>query len=222
MCPIVVPFTCIEHKTTQANLKHYTCLHGKIGSKISELEGANRHRVLIMQRNRKEKYRLWQNDVTETCEMDLLLATEDAEVLSSHGSCFRTAGKRKRGSRAIHSSLERVKPFRKRKTNNWITVIILNKESSDWTVKKQTQHSEENLCNISGSQIWWHEGCSGSHELEKERKVASWCHHQDQDAQSGVMRTARCANFLFCNWISPFTSRGCRNSVSYLLLLALR
>ena len=44
--------------------------------------------------------------------MDLLLATEDAEVLSSHGSCFRTAGKRKRGSRAIHSSLEGVKLFR--------------------------------------------------------------------------------------------------------------
>ena len=117
-----------------------------------------------------------------------------------------------------HSERERERQI----IESQLTVIILNKESSDWRNKHWTQHSEEYLCNISGSQIWWHEGCSGSHELEKERKVASWCHHQHQDAQSGVMRTARCANFLFCNWISPFTSRGCRNPVSYLLLLALR
>ena len=79
------------------------------------------------------------------CEMDLLLATEDAEVLSSHGSCFRTAGKRKRGSRAIHSSLERVKQFRKIDINTdkyyLITVKILDKA----LIRAQTNARERKL-----------------------------------------------------------------------------
>ena len=34
-------------------------------------------------------------------------------------------------------------------------------------------------------------GCSGSHALEKQRKMTSWSHPSDQDAQSGVMRIRR-------------------------------
>ena len=151
------------------------------GQQISEAQGENRHTA----------YRVCTNDEMnhEAGDGDLL-ATEDAEVLTPLASPAPGKGREDPvSSIQLLTQWNRVSSVRERQWKNNIsklegTALIEARKFFDW----RNKHKLRVKCNLSGSQIWWHEGCSDSHELEKERKMMSWCHH-DQDAQSGVMRT---------------------------------
>ena len=174
-----------------------------------------------MQRNKKERYRLWQNNIMEpeTCEEDLL-AAEDAEVLSSHGSCFRTAGKRNRASWAIHSSRERVKQLKK--TNNWIPVIILNKALIE----------ETNITCLGGRFVQYflfpdlmtRRMLRFSRAWEREEggilvsSPRSGCPVRSHENAASSVQTS----FFAIEYLLSLESRGCRNPVFYLLSLSLR
>ena len=93
------------------------------------------------------------------------------------------------------------------------------RHSFDWSkkilwLKKQT-HGEDKVQSFwfSDMMTWRMLGFPRAWEREEDDVLVS--------SRSGCPvrshENLRCANFLFCNWISPFTSRGCRNPVFYLL-----